>query len=109
MRRLLTYSPALSMMLVLLTAASLSGCAASSQARLNGAARIGAEAGLVPEALAAAQLPEYPPDCRRWQPSGVVEGDRLDAALLKTDQALTQANLRVRRCATWYDGLKPDE
>lgn len=97
------------MSFVLLTALSLSGCAATSQSRVNEAARLGAEAGLVPEALATARLPEYPPDCRRWQPSGVVGGDRLDAALLKTDQALTQANLRVRRCATWYDGLKPDE
>lgn len=94
---------------VLLTALCLSACAAGSQARLNDAARLGAEAGLVPEALAAARLPEYPPDCRRWQPSGVVEGDRLDAALLKTDQALTQANLRVRRCATWYDGLETND
>ena len=95
---------------VLLTALCLSACAAgSAQTRLNEAARVGAEAGLVPEALAAARLPEYPPDCRRWQPSGVSEGDRLDAALLKTDQALTQANLRVRRCATWYDELKPDD
>lgn len=96
------------MMLVLLTAGSLSGCAASSQARLNGAARIGAEAGLVSQALEASQLPAYPDDCRRWQSSDVREGDRLDAALLKTDQALTQANLRVRRCADWYDGLRPD-
>lgn len=94
---------------VLLTAACLSACAAGSQVRINSAARLGAEAGLVSQALEAVQLPEYPPDCRRWQPSGVLEGDRLDAALLKTDQALTQANLRVRRCATWYDELKPDE
>ena len=96
------------MMLALLTAASLSGCAASSQSRLNKAARVGAEAGLVGQALEARQFPTYPDDCRRWQPSGVREGERLDAALLKTDQALTQANLRVRRCADWYDGLRPD-
>lgn len=95
-------------MLALLTAASLSGCTASSQVRLNEAARVGAEAGLVGQALEAGQLPTYPDDCRRWQPSGVREGERLDAALLKTDQALTQANLRVRRCADWYDGLQPD-
>ena len=94
---------------MLLTALSLSACAATSQSRVNEAARLGAEAGLVPEALAAARLPEYPSDCRRWLPSGVAEGDRLDAALLKTDQALTQANLRVRRCATWYDELETND
>lgn len=97
------------MSFALLTALSLSACAAGSQARLNDAARLGAEAGLVPEALAAARLPTYPADCRRWQPSGVAAGDRLDAALLKTDQALTQANLRVRRCAEWYDGLETND
>lgn len=95
------------MMLALLTLTFLGGCAASSQTRLNNAARAGAEAGLVAGAIATGQLPTYPADCRRWQPSGVVEGDRLDAALVKTDQALTQANLRVRRCADWYDGLTP--
>lgn len=93
------------MALVLLTLTFLGGCAASSQSRINGAARTGSEAGLVADALAAGELPAYPADCRRWQPSGVVEGDRLDAALVKTDSALTQANLRVRRCADWYDGL----
>ena len=96
-------------MLALWTALSLSGCVASDQARLNAAFRTGAEAGLVDQALETTRaLPTYPDDCRRWQPSGVREGERLDAALLKTDQALTQANLRVRRCADWYDGLRPD-
>lgn len=87
----------------------LAGCGATSQQRAGAAARLGAEAGLVAEALATGRMPAYPADCRRWQPSGVVEGDRLDAALVKTDQALTQANLRVRRCAEWYDGLSPTQ
>lgn len=98
------------MTIVLLMAVSSTGCVADSQARLNEAARSSAASGVVEQALETnRQLPTYPADCRRWQPSGVQEGDRLDAALLKTDQALTQANLRVRRCAEWYDGLRDDE
>lgn len=93
-------------MLALLTVVSLSGCAPSSRERLGEAARAAAEAGLVSKALETGSLPDQPGDCRKWQPSGVREGDRLDAALLKTDQALTQANLRVRRCAGWYDEIK---
>jgi hypothetical protein len=49
------------------------------------------------------QAVELPADCRRWQASGVQPRDRLDVALVKTDTALTQANLRVRRCAAWHD------
>lgn len=93
------------MLLVLSTLLFLSGCAAGSQQRMNAAARTGAEAGLVNQALAAGRFPDYPDDCRRWQTSGVQENDRLDAALVKTDQALTQSNLRVRRCADWYDSV----
>lgn len=95
------------MTLALLTLTFLAGCAPTSQQRLAASARTVSEAGLVDQALAVAQLPALPDDCRRWQASGVTAGERLDAALVKTDQALTQANLRVRRCSGWYDGLTP--
>lgn len=51
-------------------------------------------------------LPEYPDGCRRSHSSGVKIGDRLDAALLKTDRALTRANGQIRECAGWYDEMK---
>ncbi len=57
----------------------------------------------------AAQLREIPAlhaDCRKAERSGVVKGDRLDAALVKTDGALGRANQRVARCAGLYDALK---
>ncbi|WP_298981609.1 hypothetical protein [uncultured Roseibium sp.] len=44
-----------------------------------------------------------PPDCRKRERSGVREGDPLDLALLKTDQALGNANARVARCAAFHD------
>lgn len=82
----------------------LTGCATSNQTRINEAAKTKVAADLVDQALTAArQKDPLPGDCRVWQRSGVKDGDRLDVALLKTDQALTQANLRVRRCADWYE------
>lgn len=87
----------------------LSGCAAGSQERLNSAARNEVQASLVTQALDVGRGPPLPTDCRHWQTSGVTEGDRLDAALVKTDQALYQANQRVRRCANWYDGLETND
>ena len=50
-----------------------------------------------------AAMPPLPPDCRKRERSGVVAGDRIDVALIKTDTALTAANNRVTRCAAWYD------
>jgi hypothetical protein len=76
---------------------------------LGKAVSLKTEAGLVSTALNTQVFPVYPNDCRRWQTSGVNEGDRLDLALLKTDQALNQANLRIKRCSTWYDGLKKND
>lgn len=53
-------------------------------------------------------LPEYPADCRRIERSGVRNNERLDTALIRTDQALGRQNARVRRCADWYDGIRED-
>lgn len=54
------------------------------------------------------ELPDLPPDCRLRARSGVVEGDRLDVALLKTDQALSRQNGRTKRCSAWYETLRDD-
>jgi hypothetical protein len=51
-------------------------------------------------------LPDLPPDCRRKEASGVREGDRLDVALFKAEDALWRANARVTRCAGLYDRVK---
>lgn len=51
-------------------------------------------------------LPEYPDACRRTYRSGVGPGDRLDAALIKTDRALSRANGQIRECAAWYDEFR---
>ena len=86
----------------------LAGCATSDAGRrLGDAAQTQAQAGLVGEALDATRdLPPQPQDCSRQERSGVRSGDRLDAALVKTDNALTRANQRVRRCHEWYNGLR---
>ncbi|WP_055673624.1 hypothetical protein [Roseibium alexandrii] len=52
--------------------------------------------------------PALPADCRRKERSGVREGEPMDVALIKTDQALGRANARVRRCAAWHDGFRAD-
>lgn len=79
----------------------------TAEGRLAAAGRTQAEAGLVGEALEAGRdLPLLPADCRKQERSGVHDGDRLDVALVKTDQALGRANARVRRCAAWHDGLR---
>ncbi|MCY0153088.1 hypothetical protein OEG86_13485 [Hoeflea alexandrii] len=51
-------------------------------------------------------IPEYPDACRLTHRSGVKEGDRLDAALVKTDRSLSRANGQIRECAGWYDEMK---
>lgn len=52
------------------------------------------------------QLPDYPADCRRRERSGVREGEPLDVALIRTDNALGRANAKLTRCASWYDSIK---
>ncbi|TYC50652.1 hypothetical protein FMN50_22790 [Rhodobacterales bacterium] len=51
-------------------------------------------------------FPQYPADCRRKERSGVRNGDPLDVALIRTDNALGRQNDRIRRCSGWYDELK---
>lgn len=51
-------------------------------------------------------LPDYPADCRKYERTGVVLGDRLDVAAIKGDRAVGRGNARIRRCAGWYDGIK---
>jgi hypothetical protein len=90
---------------------SLIGCA---DGRFIESERERASAEQVENALSVAEeaqrigrsLPEYPEDCRRTYRSGVNEGDRLDAALVKTDRALSRANSQIRVCAGWYDEVK---
>jgi hypothetical protein len=96
---------------VLLILFLLAGCA---DGRFIKAAEDKANAGQVSQALSVADeerrvgraLPEYPDACRRFHRSGVKVGDRLDAALLKTDRALARANGQIRECAGWYDEMK---
>lgn len=97
------------MTLVSLMTASLTACQ-TADGRLAAAGRTQADARLVEQALEAGRdLPPLPADCRKAERSGVRDGDRLDVALVKTDQALGRANARVRRCAAWHDGLRKAE
>jgi len=57
-------------------------------------------------ALKSEPLPDRPTDCVKQESSGVVEGDRLDAAWFKAEDALWRANRRVARCAKFYDRVK---
>ncbi|KGF71146.1 hypothetical protein LL06_00660 [Hoeflea sp. BAL378] len=89
----------------------MAGCDPNRFERL---ARAEASAAQVPAALAVADqeraigkaLPAYPDGCRATHRSGVAQGDRLDAALVKTDRALSRANGQIRECAGWYDELR---
>lgn len=93
-------------MIAALALASLAGCA-TDKARIEGAARTSAQAGLVDKAIeAGSKTPDLPADCRRQERSGVKVGDRLDIAALKTDAALSRANARVARCAAWHDEIR---
>lgn len=97
------------MTLVSLMAAFLNACQ-TAEGRLAAAGRTQAEASLVEQALEASRVsPPLPADCRKRERSGVADGDRLDVALVKTDQALGRANARVARCAAWHDGLRGSE
>lgn len=96
--------------LSILSAASialfLSGCASDKAARLAAAEATKAEASLVDQALKPEPLPDLPSDCRKQEQSGVQEGDRLDVAWFKAEDARMRANARVRRCAGFYDRVK---
>lgn len=70
--------------------------------------RIDAAAQAVGEARAAYVWPKLPSDCRRTSRSGIRQGDRLDVAVMKADQALSRQNARTRRCADWYDQQRAD-
>ena len=82
----------------------MAACGTDSAARLGRAAEAGAKAGLVDQALGAGRAADpLPADCRIRERSGVVAGERLDIALIRTDRALGRANDRVARCAAWHD------
>ncbi|WP_420415142.1 hypothetical protein [Roseibium sp.] len=90
----------LRLLIAVLTALSLSACATAERRAIEAGARLG---------QAAAQEnpdPALPGDCRRRERSGVQEGEPLDVALIKTDQALGRANARVQRCAKWHDTFR---
>ena len=75
--------------------------------RFNEAAGKEADASLVGQAIGeASKIPPLPDDCRKRERSGVKEGDRLDVALVQTDNALGRANARVSRCAGWHDSIR---
>ncbi|UES51170.1 hypothetical protein GFK88_17060 [Roseibium aggregatum] len=82
---------------MLLISVFLTACQTDRDRAISAGARIGA-------AAAQSQTdPPLPEDCRKRERSGVVLGDPLDVALIKTDQALGRANSRVARCANWHD------
>lgn len=88
------------MLLAASTPVFLAGCATTDeQARLGNALATADAIRLAQSALAD---PAAPADCKKLERSGVRVGDRLDVALLKTDQALGRANSRVTRCWEWY-------
>lgn len=84
---------------MLLIAVFLTGCGTINKTILAAGKQTG-------EVEASKTLADYPDDCRKTSRSGVRDGERLDAALLRTDQALTNQNNRTVRCAEWYDELK---
>lgn len=82
------------------------GCA-NKQALLGDAFATEERANIAEEAIAEGKkLPDQPPDCRRKEKSGIVLGDRLDAATIKAERALRRANARSGRCSAWYDDLQ---
>ncbi|MCC0035255.1 MAG: hypothetical protein H6887_08295 [Hoeflea sp.] len=102
---------ALLLVIALLILISLAGCAPSG---FVAAERERARAEQVSKALSVADeerrigrsLPVCPEACRQTHRSGVSRGDRLDAALIKTDRALSRANGQIHECAGWYDELR---
>lgn len=110
-------SPRLKALLLLLTAAlisgSLTGCA-TNKWLLGQAYSDKAKANVAKEAVAAAErivqearrMPDYPALCRRQWHSGVLLQDRFDTATKKSDNALGGANGQIAWCAAWYDRNK---
>lgn len=88
----------------LLMTTSLAGCAAGRIAESAGQRAAAEQVGGAIKAVTA--LPENPADCAVRERSGVRLTDRLDVALLKTDQVLTRANTRISRCDVWYKKLR---
>lgn len=82
----------------------LGGCAAGRIAESAGQRAAAEQVSATIKAVS--PLPESPSDCAVKERSGVRLTDRLDVALVKTDQALTRANTRITRCDTWYKKLK---
>ena len=75
----------------------------SSPPPLSPRAEIALQEGRLPSAWG--DLPPYPEDCRLTSTAGVEEGERLDVAVLKYDNALSRQNARTAYCAEWYDGI----
>lgn len=100
-------------MLALLTTIFLTACATPAE-RLRSATDAEIQAGLVSRAVRATQqaeqaaraLPANPPECGAPVKAPVRKGDRLDAAVLKLDGALTKANNTLAYCDRWYDDLR---
>ena len=86
---------------VLLMVMLLGACATTEEQALEAATDAG-------ELAAGNTLPDYPEDCRRISRSGVRAEDRLDVALISTDQALGKQNARTQRCAAWYDKIRSE-
>jgi len=53
-----------------------------------------------------ATLPSQPPACKGPVRSGVAPDDRVDAALIKQDRALTKANATLASCAKLYEKIR---
>jgi hypothetical protein len=87
------------MTIAALTALFLSGCATVDSRLKDAADRQGVLA-------AGRSIPDLPGECRKRERSGVLKGDPLDTALIKTDRALGRANARVTRCAEWHDQVR---
>ncbi len=85
--------------------ATLTACGTAESA-LGRAAVSQAEAGLIGDAIAAAnvavadarEVKPLPADCNRRERSGVTHGDSFEVIGKKTDFALGRANDRVQRC-----------
>ncbi len=82
------------------------GCGTADEDRLWKAVAVTEDARMVTRTIEVARpLPPWPGRCRQQERSGVRKGERLDAALVKTDAALGRANTKIAACAGWYDGI----
>ena len=82
-----------------------SGCSTTAEKRVQAAAQATSASELVKDATDKLQevRPKAPAGCRVRFRAGVSTADSADAALLRYDSALTQANDRLKWCADWYD------